>query len=772
MSVKTDCYCTNLDQHQAAGTEAQSAIGSHHDLGNHAPQPRRGLRNSLMGSSIRFSDASGRAGQRGAFRPHSELNFRRPSSEAHQQSIHPVRPEDRSACPIEPTKQIILRGAMTLSVNEPIDVKQIMLTFTGVSETRYRPLSAKLTDEDLTPHREVLINQSHTLLDHPARQSHTQVHSLPNDVQHELRKYSNDSFRRTECEPGTSVSHEANDTHPQLQRHGRQALHAIHRRLSHRSSVPVLASPLQSHPASDPARASSDATCVGLNLFTHRGLSDLHSAVHALAPGFESHSPRLRPHDIRLSHPGSPSSRTRGGGIHRNEVKRRIPFGEGTVPRVVRDQVFDNLVSRVTSMTVVPETPSAVGGENHLLGSSGDQMEINPFDTVTEELPESNAFQVIMNESDRHTWGPPFLNFHSSHTSLAEEFDVINHPKQRPRSRSFLKHSWSNLSDIFKSHRNPFRKRSSTSLHPETLFTGSLNQAADHVRHDSISTEYDPTDRLRRISLLDGHRRSHQPVNRRQSLSPMIITPKPSLRAIRKVLSNIERGPIVKSSRPPSALKILDIMHPNDIPEVEDAPVNVIRAVSPTSTGHQFPTRSEDSEPALPEYPTSTIIAPGQYLYPFVITVPATLPPSLDGRFGSLAYRLRADVVQESVTRSDEIPIQVVDPVISLDTREEELGNELAGNNSGITVERIWENQLHYIVSFNHRKCLIGGSLNLEVILNPLCEMKVYKISAFLVQKVSDLVLKNFISSYLPVSIPIKVKSNLFMKKEQKKTLY
>ncbi|GAA6000674.1 arrestin family protein [Rhodotorula paludigena] len=120
----------------------------------------------------------------------------------------------------------------------------------------------------------------------------------------------------------------------------------------------------------------------------------------------------------------------------------------------------------------------------------------------------------------------------------------------------------------------------------------------------------------------------------------------------------------------------------------------------------------------------------GTYTYPISITVPASLPPTLNCEFGHVSYALKATVhragaLTSKLTASTEVTL-VTTP-----------GEEDTEESESIVVERFWETQVKYHVALSGKSFPIGGQIPISIRLHPLAKIKLYRITAQLEQKTS-----------------------------------
>ena len=115
----------------------------------------------------------------------------------------------------------------------------------------------------------------------------------------------------------------------------------------------------------------------------------------------------------------------------------------------------------------------------------------------------------------------------------------------------------------------------------------------------------------------------------------------------------------------------------------------------------------------------------GTYTFPISFSIPGNAPPTMVCHYGSVNWRLKANVhrpgtFKSKMTTSREV-ITVACPT-SEDTEDTE----------NIIVERLWEQQLQYLISVSGKSFHVGGIVPVSFTLLPLAKISVYRLSVVL----------------------------------------
>ncbi|EGN91882.1 hypothetical protein SERLA73DRAFT_80061 [Serpula lacrymans var. lacrymans S7.3] len=119
----------------------------------------------------------------------------------------------------------------------------------------------------------------------------------------------------------------------------------------------------------------------------------------------------------------------------------------------------------------------------------------------------------------------------------------------------------------------------------------------------------------------------------------------------------------------------------------------------------------------------------GTYTYPISFTIPANSPPTIECDYGSMAWRLKAEVHRPGAFRSKMTASREVVIVSSP-------GEEDTEETENIIIERQWDSQLQYLIAVSGRSFHIGGTMPIQITILPLTKAKVHRISIHLEERV------------------------------------
>ncbi|KAI9465256.1 hypothetical protein BJY52DRAFT_1209668 [Lactarius psammicola] len=120
--------------------------------------------------------------------------------------------------------------------------------------------------------------------------------------------------------------------------------------------------------------------------------------------------------------------------------------------------------------------------------------------------------------------------------------------------------------------------------------------------------------------------------------------------------------------------------------------------------------------------------AAGLYTFPISFSIPSCMPPTISCDYGSVTWRLKANVHRPGVftprfSASREV-ILVASP------------SEDQEDTEGITIERTWEDQMRYTLSVSGRMFPIGGTIPITLSFMPMAKVRIYKITVQLKEQV------------------------------------
>jgi len=119
----------------------------------------------------------------------------------------------------------------------------------------------------------------------------------------------------------------------------------------------------------------------------------------------------------------------------------------------------------------------------------------------------------------------------------------------------------------------------------------------------------------------------------------------------------------------------------------------------------------------------------GTYTYPISFTIPSSAPPTLQTTYGHVVWRLNA-AVHRPGTFKHKMAVSREVLVIASPTEEDTEDTE------NIIVERHWDHQLQYLISISGKTFHIGGTVPITLALLPLAKVRIYRIQAYVEEKV------------------------------------
>ncbi|KAJ6491827.1 hypothetical protein C8R47DRAFT_1121999 [Mycena vitilis] len=119
----------------------------------------------------------------------------------------------------------------------------------------------------------------------------------------------------------------------------------------------------------------------------------------------------------------------------------------------------------------------------------------------------------------------------------------------------------------------------------------------------------------------------------------------------------------------------------------------------------------------------------GTYTFPISFAIPANAPPTMECPYGTVVWRLKANVHRPGTFASR---MSAAREVIVLAAPMEDDTEE----SESIVVERHWEQQLQYLISISGRSFPIGGVVPVTFTLMPMAKAKIHRLAIFLEEKV------------------------------------
>jgi hypothetical protein len=115
--------------------------------------------------------------------------------------------------------------------------------------------------------------------------------------------------------------------------------------------------------------------------------------------------------------------------------------------------------------------------------------------------------------------------------------------------------------------------------------------------------------------------------------------------------------------------------------------------------------------------------AAGLYTFPISFTIPSYMPPTLSCDYGSVTWRLKANVHRPGAFTPK---LSASRDVLFVASPSEDLREDA----EGFAVERVWGDQMQYSISVSGRMFPIGGSIPITLSFLPMAKVKIFKISA------------------------------------------
>ncbi|ETW74835.1 hypothetical protein HETIRDRAFT_482638 [Heterobasidion irregulare TC 32-1] len=119
----------------------------------------------------------------------------------------------------------------------------------------------------------------------------------------------------------------------------------------------------------------------------------------------------------------------------------------------------------------------------------------------------------------------------------------------------------------------------------------------------------------------------------------------------------------------------------------------------------------------------------GTYTFPISFAIPLNMPPSLECDYGSVSWRLKAQVHRPGAFTTKLTALRDVVIVASPSDDDTE-------DTENIIVERFWDNQLQYLLSISGRMFHIGGTIPIHMSFLPMAKMKIHRLSVILEERV------------------------------------
>ncbi|KAG2347465.1 hypothetical protein BDR05DRAFT_927310 [Suillus weaverae] len=119
----------------------------------------------------------------------------------------------------------------------------------------------------------------------------------------------------------------------------------------------------------------------------------------------------------------------------------------------------------------------------------------------------------------------------------------------------------------------------------------------------------------------------------------------------------------------------------------------------------------------------------GTYTYPISFTIPNNSPPTIECDYGSMIWRLKAEVHRPGAFTAKltaQREVLVVAAPCEEDTEDSE----------NIIIERQWESQLQYLIAISGRRFPTGGTIPIDLTIIPFTKAKVHRISVYIEERI------------------------------------
>lgn len=119
----------------------------------------------------------------------------------------------------------------------------------------------------------------------------------------------------------------------------------------------------------------------------------------------------------------------------------------------------------------------------------------------------------------------------------------------------------------------------------------------------------------------------------------------------------------------------------------------------------------------------------GTYTYPISFTIPNNSPPTIECDYGTMIWRLKAEVHRPGAFTpklTAQRDVLVVAAPCEEDTEDSE----------NIIIERQWESQLQYLIAISGRRFPTGGTIPIDLTIIPFTKAKVHRISVHIDERI------------------------------------
>ncbi|KAG1903293.1 uncharacterized protein F5891DRAFT_1018584 [Suillus fuscotomentosus] len=119
----------------------------------------------------------------------------------------------------------------------------------------------------------------------------------------------------------------------------------------------------------------------------------------------------------------------------------------------------------------------------------------------------------------------------------------------------------------------------------------------------------------------------------------------------------------------------------------------------------------------------------GTYTYPISFTIPNNSPPTIECDYGSMIWRLKAEVHRPGAF-TQKLTAQREVLVVAAPSEDDTEDSE------NIIIERQWESQLQYLIAVSGRRFPTGGTIPIDLTIIPFTKAKVHRISVHIDERI------------------------------------
>ncbi|KAF7360214.1 Arrestin-C domain-containing protein [Mycena venus] len=180
-----------------------------------------------------------------------------------------------------------------------------------------------------------------------------------------------------------------------------------------------------------------------------------------------------------------------------------------------------------------------------------------------------------------------------------------------------------------------------------------------------------------------------------------------------KARSSVERSDSTRRGRMPEK-----VAREDGAASKERPPLSIMAGLKSSDDG-----KDKEKSHSWKEFKTGT------YTFPISFAIPPNSPPTMECPYGTVTWRLKANVHRPGTFASRLHAVRqviVVAAPMEDDTEETE----------SVVVERHWEQQLQYLISISGRSFPIGGVMPISLTIMPMAKVKIHRVSILLEEKI------------------------------------